>query len=179
MTSGAVSRRYARALLSIGRDSGKDDLLATELERLAHAFEKSAELRQVLSNPVFTPAQRLAVLNDLLKRLMLSPTMTHFAQLLLSRGRMDALPAIARTMRAMADEHAGRVRAKVTSARPLDPIQEGRIRQALSAATGKAVVLDKREDPSLLAGIVTQVGDVVYDGSLAAKLADLKQRFAN
>jgi F-type H+-transporting ATPase subunit delta len=67
----------------------------------------------------------------------------------------------------------------VTSAKPLEPAQEGRIRQAISAATGKAVVLDKHEDPSLLAGIVTQVGDVVYDGSLASKLADLKQRFAN
>lgn len=179
MTSGAVARRYARALLSIGRDQGKDDLLANELERLAQAYEKSDELRLVLSNPVFTPSQRAAVLSELLKRLGLSQTMQHFARLLLSRGRLDALPAIARTLRSLVDENAGRVRARVTSAKPLEPMMEGRIRQALGSATGKMVVLEKREDPSLLAGIVTQVGDVVYDGSLAAKLAELKQRFAN
>ena len=179
MISGSVSRRYARALLSIGRDQGKDDLLATELERLANAYEKSTELQQVLSNPVFTPSQRIAVLTELLKRLALSQTLQHFARLILSRGRMEAVPAIARTLRAMVDENAGRVRAKVTSAKPLEPVMEGRIRQAIGAATGKMVVLEKREDPSLLAGIVTQVGDVVYDGSLAAKLAELKQRFAN
>jgi F-type H+-transporting ATPase subunit delta len=179
MTTGSVARRYARALLSIGLDHGKDDLLATELERLAQAYEKSADLRLVLSNPVFTPSQRATVLAELLKRLALSVTMQHFARLLLSRGRMDALPAIARKLRELVDEHAGRVRAKVTSAKPLEPMMEGRLRQALGSATGKMVVLEKREDPSLLAGIVTQVGDVVYDGSLAAKLAELKQRFAN
>lgn len=179
MTSGAVARRYARALLAIGRDQGKDDLLANELERLAQAYEKSTELRLVLSNPVFTPAQRAAVLSELLKRLALSQTMQHFARLLLSRGRMEALPAIARTLRGLVDENAGRVRARVTSAKPLEPMMEGRIRQALGSATGKMVVLEKHEDPSLLAGIVTQVGDVVYDGSLASKLAELKQRFAN
>lgn len=179
MISGSVARRYARALHSIGRDSGKDDLLCTELERLAHAYEKSTELRLVLSNPVFTPSQRLAVLTELLKRMMVSPTLQHFAHLLLSRGRMDALPAIARTLRALVDEHAGRVRARVTSAKPLEAMMEGRLRQAIGAATGKMVVLEKREDPSLLAGIVTQVGDVIYDGSLAAKLEELKQRFAN
>lgn len=179
MTSGAVARRYARALLAIGRDQGKDDLLATELERLSQAYEKSDELRLVLSNPVFTTSQRAAVLSELLKRLALSQTMQHFASLLLARGRTDALPAIARTLRTLVDENAGRVRARVTSAKPLEPMMEGRLRQALGSATGKMVVLEKHEDPSLLAGIVTQVGDVVYDGSLASKIAELKQRFAN
>jgi F-type H+-transporting ATPase subunit delta len=92
---------------------------------------------------------------------------------------MDALPGIARALRAMVDENAGRVRAQVTSAKPLDPQMEARIRTAIGKATGRQVVLEKREDASLIAGIVTQVGDVVYDGSLASQLAELRQRWTH
>ncbi len=179
MIGGSIGRRYARALLGIGREQGKSEALATELERLASTYDKSADLRAVLTNPVFTAEQRQSVLNELSRRLALSPTTTHMAQLLLQRGRMNALPSIARALSGLVDEEAGRVRARVTSAKPLDPILEGRIRNAIGRATGKTVLLEKHEDKSLLAGIVTQVGDVVYDGSLAKELAALRQQFSN
>lgn len=179
MISGSVARRYARALLSIGRDQGKDDALAMEIERLANAYEKSSDLRAVLSNPVFSSAQRQAVLDEMLRRLLVSATTQHLSHLLLQRGRMNILPSIARALRSLVDEQAGRVRACVTSAKPLDPAMEGRIRNAIGRATGRMVVLEKREDPALIAGIVTQVGDVVYDGSLASQLAELRQRWSN
>jgi F-type H+-transporting ATPase subunit delta len=177
MISGSLSRRYARALLGIGREKGQDEALAAELERLAAAYDKSPELRGVFSNPVFSTAQRQAVLGDLCRRLTLSVTGQHFAKLLLDRGRMNALPGIARALRALVDEQSGRVRARVTSAKPLDPTMEGRIRTAIGRATARTVVLEKQTDPALIAGIVTQVGDVIYDGSLASQLAALRQRW--
>jgi F-type H+-transporting ATPase subunit delta len=170
MIGGSVARRYARAMMAIGHDNLKDDALSAEVERLAGAYEKSPELRAVLSNPVFTSAQRLGVIDELIRRLALSPTTQNLARLLLQRGRMDALPAIARALRGLVDEQAGRVRARLTSAKPIEPLTEGRIRSAIGRATGRTVLLEKREDPSLIAGIVTQVGDIVYDGSLASQL---------
>jgi F-type H+-transporting ATPase subunit delta len=179
MVSGSVARRYAKALLAIGHEQGKDEALVTELERLANAYDKNAELRAVLSNPVFTSAQRHAVLDELASRLMLSPTSQNLARLLLARGRMHALPAIVRALRVLVDEQAGRVRVTVTGARPIDALTEGRIRTAIGRATGRMVVLEKREDPALIAGIVAKVGDVVYDGSLAAQIAELRQHWTH
>ena len=91
---------------------------------------------------------------------------------------MNALPQIARALRDLVDEKAGRVRARVTSAKPLPALMEGRIRAAIERTTGRSVVMEKREDPALIAGMVTQIGDVVYDGSLAAELAELRQRWS-
>lgn len=179
MISGSVARRYARALLAIGKDQLKDDSIASELERLAEVYERSSDLQAVLSNPVFTTAQRQKVLDDIATRLLLSKTTHNTALLLLARGRMPQLPAIARALRDLVDEQAGRVRAKLTSAKPLDKGTEVRIRAALGRSTGKTVVLEAKEDPSLLAGIVAQVGDVVYDGSLASQLQALRGRWTH
>jgi F-type H+-transporting ATPase subunit delta len=179
MISGSVARRYARALLAIGKDQHKDDVLAAEFERLAEVYENSPDLQVVLANPVFSATQRQNVLNSIAARLVLSKTTQDAARLLLARGRMPQLPGIARALREMVDEQAGRVRARLISAKPLDKGTEVRIRAALGRSTGKSVVLDTKEDPSLLAGIVAQVGDVVYDGSLAAQIQALRGRWSH
>ena len=179
MISGSVARRYARALLAIGKDQQKDDVLAAEFERLAEVYENSPDLQVVLANPVFSATQRQNVLNSIAARLVLSKTTQDAARLLLARGRMPQLPGIARALREMVDEQAGRVRARLISAKPLDKGTEVRIRAALGRSTGKSVVLDTKEDPSLLAGIVAQVGEVVYDGSLSAQIQALRGRWSH
>ena len=64
-------------------------------------------------------------------------------------------------------------------ARRRDPGFDVRSRAALGRATSMNVVLETKEDPSLIAGIVTQVGDVIYDGSIAAQLQALRQRWTH
>lgn len=177
MLSGSVARRYARAVLLIGQQNHNYDILASEIDRLAATYDKSADLRAILENPAFTLAQRQAVLDEISRRLMLSKTVHSFAALLLTRDRMTHLPAIARYLRVLVDEQAGRVRARVTSARPLDSAAELRLSAAIGKATGRAVILEKQVDPALIGGIVTQVGDLVYDGSLATELQKLRDRW--
>lgn len=177
MLSGSVARRYARAVLLIGQQNHNYDILASEIDRLATTYEKSADLRAILENPAFTHAQRQAVLDEISRRLMLSKTVHHFASLLLTRDRVAHLPAIARYLRVLVDEQAGRVRARVTSARPLDSATEMRLSAAIGKSTGRVVILEKQLDPALIGGIVTQVGDLVYDGSIATELQKLRDRW--
>ena len=97
--------------------------------------------------------------------------------MLLDRQRIAILPMVAREMRAMVDEHAGRVLATVTSAKPLADDVAGRISGALEKATGKKIELDRKEDPSLVGGVVAQVGDLVWDGSVRTQLERMREQF--
>ena len=83
---------------------------------------------------------------------------------------------IARAHRTLVDEHAGRIRATVTSARPLDPMLETRLKTALEKQSGKTVILEKKEDPSIVGGLVTQLGDLVYDGSVRTQLQQMREQ---
>jgi F-type H+-transporting ATPase subunit delta len=100
----------------------------------------------------------------------------NFALLLLDRERIPQLPDIARELRLMVDEKAGRVRATVTSARALPAEQVAQIQATLEKATGKKVLLDKAEDPSLLGGVVAKLGDTVYDGSVRSQLERMREQ---
>ena len=181
MISGSIARRYAKALLLLGSDGasqpGKpnhNDAYAREIEDLAATWEGSAELREALLNPVFPLAQRRAVIEEVMRRLASSAIMRNFVLLLLERNRIEAVPSIARQFRAMVDAQSGRVRAVVTSAQPLSAALELRLKTALEKRTGKTVLLEKREDPALLGGVVTQIGDIVYDGSVRTQIERIR-----
>lgn len=176
MIVGSIARRYAKALLEIGVAHKNYDALLKEVERVVSVWNGSPDLATTLENPVFAQSQRRAVVEEIAKRLALGKTMRNFLMLLLDRGRIGALPAIEREFRALVDAQAGRIRATVRSARPLEPGVELKLKAVLEKRTGKTVILDKEEDPELIGGIVTQVGDLVYDGSVRTQLQNLRQQ---
>ena len=179
MAAGSISRRYARALFSIGVDRGTFEQLGKELEDVAAMWSGSAELRDALANPVFKASEKRAVLQSLLPRVAPTPDVQKFVLLLLERRRLVAVPHIARAYREMADEHTGRVRAHVTSAQPLGPAELERVRQSLARRTGKQVILEASVDAALIGGIVARVGDLVLDGSVRTQLGTLRDKLLN
>jgi F-type H+-transporting ATPase subunit delta len=179
MIAGSLARRYARAILEVASDKQSHERVGQELDDLAAAFVASRDLREALTNPVFPRAQRRQVLEALLARVAASPETRNFVLLLLDRERIVTLPDIARELRAMVDEKLGRVRAEVTSARPLPAEHVAQIQAALEKAAGKKVLLEKSEDPSLLGGVVAKLGDIVYDGSVRTQLERMREEIVS
>jgi len=177
--AGSIARRYARALFGIGVDQRNFEALGNELEALAALWSGVADLRQVLSNPIFKPSQKRAILQDLLPRVAPTREVQKLALLLLERGRIAALPAIARAYQEMCDDKLGRARAKVTSARPLDASAQADIQRVLERRMGKTIMMTTEVDPTLIGGIVAQVSGLVLDGSLRARLATLSHKILN
>lgn len=176
---GSVARRYARALFGIGVDGGNFEALGQEIGDLAELWTAAPDLRELLENPVFRPDEKRKVLEQILPRVAPTAEVRRLALLLLERRRITLLPAIARAYRDLADAHTGRVRARVTSAEPLTAAAADRVRRALEERTGKKVIVETAVDPSLIGGVVAQVGDLVLDGSVRTQLTDLRSKLLN
>jgi F-type H+-transporting ATPase subunit delta len=176
---GSVARRYAKAIFAIGEDNGLFELMGRQLNELADLWRGSAELRQTLENPVFKLSQKRTVLQTLLPRIAPARQVQSLALLLLERGRIAMLPTIAKAYEEMCDQKVGRVRAKVKSAHALDIASESEIRKAIERRTGKKVLMTTEVDPALIGGVVAEVAGLVLDGSVASRLASLKNRLLN
>jgi F-type H+-transporting ATPase subunit delta len=179
MAAGSVSRRYARALFSIGVDRGSAEQLGKELDAVSDLWTGSAELREAVANPVFKASEKRAVMQTLLPRVAPTADVQKFVLLLLERGRLPSVANIARAYREMADVHAGRVRAHVTSAQPLTAAELERVKQSLARRTGKQVLVEASVDPALIGGVVARVGDLVLDGSIRTQLGSLRDKLLN
>jgi F-type H+-transporting ATPase subunit delta len=93
---GSIPRRYAKAIFAIAVDMGNFEILGRELSQLAALWKSSPELRQTLENPVFKLSQKRAVLQAVMPRLAPARQVQSLALLLLERGRIAILPAVAR-----------------------------------------------------------------------------------
>lgn len=174
MITGSLSRRYAKAVLEMGLENKNLDAMGGDLRSLAKAMKESAELVTVLTNPAIRRNDRRRVLDGLLDRIGAQQHTKNLVYLLLDGERLGSLEGISREVDAMIEARSGRVSAEVTSAKPLDGAQLAQITAALEKLSGKKVDVSKREDPSLLGGVVAKVGDVVYDGSLRTQLRTLR-----
>jgi len=176
---GSVARRYARAMFEVAVSQAKTTEFGGQIEDIARVFQSATELRQALSNPVFKDAEKRRILEAVLNQVGVAAQVRSFLMLLLDRGRFVALPAISQAFREMADEHAGQVRATITSAAPLDAGAVDRLRKALETRTGKRVLVETAVDPELIGGVVARVGDLVLDGSVRARLGELRSKLLN
>jgi F-type H+-transporting ATPase subunit delta len=176
---GSIPRRYAKAIFEIGLEMGNFELLGRQINELAALWKDSPALRQTLENPVFKLSQKRAVLQSLMPRLAPARQVQSLALLLLERGRIALLPAVARAFEEMCDDKLGRVRALIKSAKPLDIASETEVRKALEHRTGKKVIMITVLEPGLIGGVVAQVAGLELDGSVASRLSTLKQRLLN
>lgn len=172
--SSVVARRYARALIDLGIETNSLEPIVRDITAVAEMMEQSAELRDVRQNPQVTVAARKAVFTEIAQRIGASPMSKNALLLLIDNGRLNVLPAIARALREEADRRAGIVRAHVASAAPLTDAYIQRLTQALEARFQKKVIVQRTVDPTLIAGVVTRVGDTIIDGSIRARLNELK-----
>jgi F-type H+-transporting ATPase subunit delta len=176
MSQTAVAERYARAILELADEAGQVSQVSGQVNAVAAVYAENAELRAILSNPAVTHAARDALLKDLGARLELGKVALDSVRLMAQRGRLSALPDVADVLGQLADQKAGVLRAIVTSARPLTEELYQKLAAELEKRTSRKVLLERREDPSLIAGAVTRIGDHTIDGSLKGRLAALERQ---
>jgi F-type H+-transporting ATPase subunit delta len=172
----AVADRYARAIFELGVETGQLDLFTEQLQAIADVYSSSAELRHALENPVIADRQRDGLLQELTGRLGTAPLLVNALRLMAVRRRLRALPDLVTRLTRRADAQNGVLRATVTSAEPLVEQYYEQIARVLGQKTQRRVVVDRRVDPSLIAGVITRIGDTVVDGSLKGRLRELERQ---
>jgi F-type H+-transporting ATPase subunit delta len=174
VTSLIVAKRYAKALLEIGREDGKYEDYGNELGSVAGMLAQSPDLAAALANPGFPFEQRKGLLNAVLAKVTLSAMVTNFFRLLMDRGRIKEVSGIFTVYQHLLDEVKGITRAQVISAASLNEADVSRLMATLKKLAGREVVVEVKEDPSLIGGVVARIGDLVLDGSVKTQLVGIK-----
>ena len=167
---------YAQAVHAVAVAEGKADLVEDELYRFARAYESSDELVDKLNDPHLPAALRQQLVEDVLGD-RADPTTTAIVSMVVAAGRARDLPAIAQAVVEQGAAERNREVAEVRTAVPLDEDQIARLASALSEATGREIEVLAIVDPTVLGGVVAQIGDVVIDGSVRHRLSQLREAF--
>lgn len=175
MSVSIIGKRYARAIMQLAVDANAVDRIGADLRDFASAWAQSRELRAVFENPSIAQTSRANILKELAQSAGMHQHSRDLLLLLADRQRLSHVGEVADAFDGMAESRSGKLRAEVTSATPLPAAYYAELENVLQAATGKNVVLVHKVDPTLVGGVVTKVGDRVFDGSLKSRLTELRE----
>ena len=170
-----VAKRYAKALLLIGKEDGKAETYREELDGFTALIAREKELGLAITNPLYDIAGRKKVLLAIVEKLNLSTMLKSFLLLLFDKRRIGFLSNINYFYQQLADELKGVARAGLVSATELSSETVEKVRSALSKMTGKKILLEVNLDSELIGGIVTTIGDLVLDGSIKTQLLNMRE----
>jgi F-type H+-transporting ATPase subunit delta len=175
-TSG-VAQRYAQALFSLAQDTQSTDAVADALHNFGVLIAENADLQRFIFSPVFSAEDQLKAITALLSHFGYGGITANFIKLVAAKRRLFVLPEMIRAFGALNDRAKGVTHAQVTVAEPLSPDHSAALDEALRQVSGgQTVQINVQVDPSIIGGIVVQLGSRQVDASLKTKLNSLRTR---
>lgn len=173
MRNKKLAKRYAKALIEIGQAKDQVKVFQDELKAFADLLSKFPELEKSLLSPLYTAEDLKNILGPIAAKLNLSETVQNFLYLLVDKRRTQYFAEIVEAYEEYTDEIFGRVKAKVTTATALSDKDSQNIEKALEEITQKNVLLETVVDPRIIGGVIAEVGDKIFDGSIYNQLQKL------
>jgi F-type H+-transporting ATPase subunit delta len=174
MKGSAVAKRYAKALFEVALEKNLLDQVEQDLHAVVQAFEATPELLKWLSHPETDVEKKKEVFASLFKEA--HETVRNLLFLLGDRRREGIIADIYADFKSLADEARGVAEATVTTAFPLSDKEKEQLVQVFQPMIGKKIRITEKVDSDILGGVIVQVGDKLYDGSLRTKLIRFQER---
>lgn len=172
--SRGIAARYATAVFDLAKEGKKLKALETDVAALDAAITDSADLRTLLTSPLYSREQQGAAIAAVAKKMKLQPTVANVMELLAAKRRLFVLPQLVSTLRDRLAEERGEVTADVTTAKALTKAQSDKLAKTLKDQFGKAVTIQETVDESIIGGLIVKVGSKMIDTSIASKLNALQ-----
>lgn len=171
-----AQRMYARALFEAAQDAGRLDAVAADLAQLAATLDDVPALRAFLRNPQIDPAGKAEVLEQVTAGG--DELLRNFVRLVADKGRGGELAEMNVELEALVARSQNRLTVELTTSYELGDDEASSIIEGIEKASGRKVEATRSVDPSLIGGIVLQIGSHRADGSVRGRLERLRHELA-
>lgn len=171
----AVARVYAQAYLDAAAQAGTENPLEEITSFQDDVLNRNPQYANLLLSEELTSEEKISLIEKTVQPVA-SPAFTNFLKVLAQHERLNLFPVILNLAWLEQERRQGRQRVLVKSAVPLSEEQLSSIKNRLQSALNSEPILIPEVDENLIGGLVIQVGDTVYDGSLKTRLSSLRQQ---
>ncbi|MCK1990353.1 F0F1 ATP synthase subunit delta [Lysinibacillus fusiformis] len=174
MSNSAVAKRYAQALFELAQQKNILAEVGADLNELTKIVKESPDLLTLLNAPKFSIGRKNQMVAEIFAGA--TPEVLRTVQLLVEKKRVNEVKLIANAYAELAAKAQGTADATVFSTRALSAEESANISTTFAKLVGKqSLNITNEIDPSLLGGIRVQIGNHIYDSSVANKLERLKR----
>jgi len=165
---------YADALFSSAVEENRLEEVKADLEGVCEAFKENTAFFGMMDSPTFEKEEKVKILKEVFEG-KTEILLYNFIRLLCDKKRMSLFSKIAESFFASYRDYHGFLEVNAVSAVALSDGQKEKLKEKLSALTGKKILLKNKIDTSVIGGVILRYDNKEIDGSVQKKIDSLRE----
>ena len=174
MATIATLKDLVDALTETGLENNNLETIITDLKTFFNVVSTNLEIKNVLGTTAFEVDEKSNVISDISGKVNLLNETKNFLILAVELDKFSRLLSKQDEIIRRLEQSAGKLKAEIVSAGSLSETELNRIKESLYKATGRNVELTVNVDPSIIGGLITIIGDKVFDNSIKTQLEKIQ-----
>jgi len=174
--SDTAASRYSLALYELAEENNSVQEIEDQSFALIKLIDESKDFEIIIRNPTNKKEDQINVMNIISKHYSINILLKKFLCFLVEKRRLFFLQNILKNFIDICSQKRGEVKARLIAAKQLNDNEVNKIKDELSKDFINKIKLDYKHDPSLIGGLIIQVGSVMIDTSIKSKLKKLENK---
>ena len=171
----SASNRYALALFELAQEELQLDRIEKEAEEFRKLINKNHDINFLVKNPLIGKKEQATSIKKILQISDFSKLFQNFIQLIANKRRLFFIEKILDSFENLKINKKGEIKANLISSKELSGKELDNFKKELAMSLKSKIIFKYKYDPSLLGGLIVQIGSVMVDTSLKGKLRRLKE----
>ena len=174
--SDTAASRYSLALYELADESKNIQEIENQSLALVKLLDKSEDFESIIKNPTNKKEDQINVINKIAENYKFNILLKNFLCFLVEKRRLFFLKNILVKFIDICSQKRGEVKAKLVAAKKLSNEEIEKIKNELSNDITNKIKLEYKQDPSLIGGLIIQIGSAMIDTSIKSKLKQLENK---
>ena len=174
--SGTSVSRYSLALFELAKESNSTKEIEDQSFALINLISKNKEFNYFIKNPTNSKEDQQKTIIKISEQFKLNELLTKFLCFLISKRRFFYVDKILKDFTETCSKKRGEIKAELTAAKELTEKEINNIKEELTKNFSSKIKLNYKYDPSLIGGLIVQVGSTMVDTSIKNKLQKITNR---
>ena len=168
--------RYSLALYELAEESNATHEIEKDSLSIIQLISNSEDFNSLIKDPTNKKEDQLNVILKISEKFKINNLLTKFLSFLISKRRFFYVEKILKDFIETCSKKRGEIKAELTAAKELTEKEINSIKEELSKNFSSKIKLNHKYDPSLIGGLIVQVGSTMVDTSIKNKLQKITNR---
>ena len=168
--------RYSLALYELAEENKSIYEIEEQSSAFINLISRSNDFNLLIIDPTNKKEDQLNVIMKISEQYKLNNLLTKFLSFLTVKRRLFFVEKILKNFIETCSKKRGEIVAKLTAAKELNDNEVNNIKEELTKNFSSKIKLQYKFDPSLIGGLIIQVGSTMIDTSIKNKLQQLENK---
>ena len=170
----SANNSYSQALYELVEEEKAIEKVEKEVISILKLISNNQEFINLIKDPRNTQKEKTDSINAICESFKLNNTLSKFLIFLITKRRLFFLEKILKDFLIICSNNRGEIIAKLKAAKELSVSELENIKNNLKENFGSNLKLSFEYDPTILGGLIVQVGSIMIDTSIKSKLQQIE-----